>query len=262
MVGTNPEVESEGFDRATLALPGRQDELIRRVSAANANAVVVVNAGAPVLMPWIDDVRAVLATWFGGEWAAEALARVITGLAEPGGRLPFTWPRAQDARSLAATEPVDGRLEYGHGVEVRNRLEDADDVLYPFGFGLGYSAWVVEHASLRPPGTADGAILGSQEMAGVGIRLRNFGERPGATIALVFARFTDDGDNRGTRALVGVARVTGGAGEASTIDLGVPRRLVQRWDEMAAGWVDREVLGFQVEISGSSVWIPLAEMDA
>ena len=65
VVGTTPEVESEGFDRSSLALPGRQDELVRRVAIANPRTVVVVNAGAPVLMPWLEEVPAVLLTWFG-----------------------------------------------------------------------------------------------------------------------------------------------------------------------------------------------------
>jgi beta-glucosidase len=79
VAGTNPEVESEGFDRTTLALPGRQDELVRRVAAANPRTVVVVNAGAPVLMPWLAEVPAVLLAWFPGQEGGHALADVLLG---------------------------------------------------------------------------------------------------------------------------------------------------------------------------------------
>ena len=102
VVGTTEQVESEGFDRPSLALPGRQDELVAQVAAANPRTVVVVNAGSPVLLPWADDVAAVLLTWFPGQAAGAALADVLLGVAEPGGRLPTTWPRrAQDCPVLA-----------------------------------------------------------------------------------------------------------------------------------------------------------------
>ena len=108
VVGTTPEVESEGFDRTSLALPGAQDELIRRVTDANPKTVVVVNAGAPVLMPWIKQAPAVLLTWFGGQEAGNAIADVILGAVEPGGRLPTTWPASEDG--LPSVQPVDGVL--------------------------------------------------------------------------------------------------------------------------------------------------------
>ena len=97
VVGTTAEVESEGFDRTSLALPGRQDELVRKVAAANPRTVVVVNSGAPVLLPWADEVGAVLLTWFGGQEFGNALADVLLGEAEPGGRLPTTWPASEEA---------------------------------------------------------------------------------------------------------------------------------------------------------------------
>ena len=96
VVGTTAEVESEGFDRASLALPGRQDELVRRVNEAQPRTIVVVNSGAPVLLPWLDDVPAVLLCWFPGQEAGHALADVLLGVAEPGGRLPTTWPASED----------------------------------------------------------------------------------------------------------------------------------------------------------------------
>ena len=97
VVGTTEEVESEGFDRTSLALPGRQDELVRRVAEANPRTVVVVNAGAPVLLPWADEVAAILVAWFPGQEFGGALADVVLGVAEPGGRLPVTWPDTRTA---------------------------------------------------------------------------------------------------------------------------------------------------------------------
>ena len=141
VVGTTEEVESEGFDRESLALPGRQDELVRRVVAANPRTVVVVNAGAPVLLPWADEVPAVLLTWFPGQEFGHALADVLLGDAEPGGRLPTTWPATTDG--LPSTQPVDGTLTYDEGIFVGYRAYERDGrtPLYPFGHGLGYTSW-------------------------------------------------------------------------------------------------------------------------
>ena len=114
VVGTTPEVESEGFDRSSLALPGRQDELVARINDANPKTIAVVNAGAPVLMPWLARVPAVLLTWFPGQEAGNALADVILGLAEPGGRLPTTWPASE--RGLPSVTPIDGVLRIRRGL--------------------------------------------------------------------------------------------------------------------------------------------------
>ncbi len=123
VVATTERVESEGFDRTDLALPGRQDDLVRAVAAANPNTVVVVNAGSPVEMPWREDVAAVLLTWFPGQEGGAALADVLTGAEEPGGRLPTTWPAVLADAPVTDVVPVDGELAYAEG---------------PF---IGYRAW-------------------------------------------------------------------------------------------------------------------------
>jgi len=93
VVGTTEEVESEGFDRDSLGLPGRQDELVRRVAAANPRTIVVVNAGAPVLLPWADAVPAVLVAWFPGQEFGNALADVLLGTASRVGGCPWSGRR-------------------------------------------------------------------------------------------------------------------------------------------------------------------------
>ena len=145
MVGTTEEVESEGFDRRRLALPGRQDELVRRVAAVNRRTVVVVNAGAPVLLPWADEVAAVLLAWFPGQEFGHALADVLLGAVEPGGRLPTTWPGRPDG--LPSTRPVRGILAYEEGLRVGYRGDVAPR--YAFGHGLGFTTW--EYVAIDAP---------------------------------------------------------------------------------------------------------------
>src|SRR4029453_8140895 len=123
VVGTTEEVESEGFDRDALALPGRQDELVGRVAAVNPRTIVVVNAGAPVLLPWRGEVGAGLLAWFPGQEFGNALADVLLGAAEPGGRLPVTWP-ADEHRLIPATRPVDGTLAYDEPTHIGHCASD------------------------------------------------------------------------------------------------------------------------------------------
>ena len=141
VVGTNSIVESEGYDRGSLSLPGRQDDLVRAVVAANPRTVVLVNAGAPVLMPWRDEVAALLIGWFGGQEFGNAVADVLLGAAEPGGRLPTTWPADEADVPVLSTTPVDGVLEYTEGIHIGYRawLKQDTAPAYWFGAGRGYA---------------------------------------------------------------------------------------------------------------------------
>ena len=139
VVGSGPAAESEGYDRPGLALTGRQDELVRRVAAVNDRTIVVVNAGMPVLTPWADDVAALGWAWLPGQAMGDALADVLLGRAQPGGRLPVTLPAAEaDCPVLHAT-PVDGVLRYDEGLLIGYRGFDraGTEPRFPFGHGLG-----------------------------------------------------------------------------------------------------------------------------
>jgi beta-glucosidase len=229
VVGTTAEVESEGFDRVSLSLPGRQDELVRRVAQANPKTVVVVNAGAPVLMPWADDVAAVLLSWFPGQEFGNALADVVLGLAEPGGRLPTSWPRTEDG--LPSTQPVDGILDYDEGLFVGYRRYDRDGVAprYPFGHGLGYTTW--RFVSIDAP---ERAAPGAE--VPVTVRLRNTGPRRGRQVVQLYASRPEGSIERPVRWLVGFAAVDADPGEEVTASVGVPARGLEYWDAAAGGW--------------------------
>ena len=143
VVGTTPELESEGLDRVSLGLPGRQDALVRAVAAVNVRTIVVVNAGGPVAMPWRDEVAAVLVAWLPGQEFGHALADVLVGVTEPGGRLPMTWGARDEDVPVLSTRPIDGALPYAEGLHVGYRawLRAGANPAYPFGHGLGYTTW-------------------------------------------------------------------------------------------------------------------------
>jgi beta-glucosidase len=115
VVGSVPTTESEGFDRPGLALPGDQDERVRRVAEVNDRTVVVVNADMPVLMPWADQVAAIGYCWLPGQAIGDALADVLLGHTEPGDRLPVTTPVVETDSPVLHSVPDQDRLDYAKG---------------------------------------------------------------------------------------------------------------------------------------------------
>jgi beta-glucosidase len=230
VVATTLDVESEGFDRTSLSLPGRQDELVARVAAVNPRTVVVVNTGSPVLMPWADDVAAILLTWFPGQEGGAALADVLLGVAEPGGRLPTTWPRRTEDVPVLDTTPTDGVLAYDEDVFIGYRAWDRADALplFPFGHGVGYTTWSYQSIVALP-----GA---GTQLCQVEVTLTNTGARRGREVVQLYLAPKSDRTPdvaRPVRWLAGFAVAEAGAGESVTVRVGVSLRAAQVWQN---GW--------------------------
>lgn len=223
VVATTERVESEGYDRKDLALPGRQDELVRAVAAANPSTVVVVNSGSPVELPWREDVAAVLLGWFPGQEGGAALADVLTGAHEPGGRLPTTWGSLADA-PVTRVAPEDGELPYDEGVFIGYAAweKEGRTPAYPFGHGLGYTDWTYESVEVR--GTT------------VRVRLRNSGSRAGREVVQVYLAPAGPDAERPARRLAGFAGTAAGPGESVEVTVEIPRRAFEIWDEKTSSW--------------------------
>ncbi|MER8187589.1 glycoside hydrolase family 3 C-terminal domain-containing protein [Kitasatospora sp. NPDC094015] len=240
VVGTTEEVESEGVDRAGLALPGRQDELVARVAAANPNTVVVVNAGAPVLMPWREQVAAVLLTWFPGQEAGHALADVLLGRTEPGGRLPTTWPAGPADAPVLRVEPQDGVLPYTEGLFIGYRAWERGSTApaYWFGHGLGYTDWAYEGLETRR--VEDGSDRDPYGAAAeVTVWLRNTGGRAGRETVQVYLAHDGSDPSRPDRQLAAFGTVEAAPGERVAARTRIPLRAFQTWDEAAGSWRSR-----------------------
>lgn len=190
VVGSAAGVESEGYDRQSLALPGRQDELIEAVAAVNSRTVVVVNSGMPVLMPWADQVAAIVQVWFPGQEFGHALADVLLGVVEPGGRLPVTIPRSEAGVPVGPAKPVDGALEYSEGLLVGYRAYDkaGTEPLFPFGHGLGYTSWMFEGLDVPVGPVRAGADVE------VTVTIRNTGRRAGREVVQLYLSAPDDSE--------------------------------------------------------------------
>jgi len=177
------EWRSEFEDRADLALPGGQEELIERVAAANPNTIVVLETGGPVTLPWAGRVRAVLEAWYPGSGGAEAIARTLFGDANPAGKLTVTFPaRLQDIPTGPAPPSEAETIPYREGLLVGYRWYDAKglDVVFPFGFGLSYTSF--KYTGLKVTGNPrDGATAT--------FTVKNAGKRAGADVAQVYVGF-------------------------------------------------------------------------
>jgi beta-glucosidase len=225
VVGTSSKVESEGHDRTDLVLPGRQDELVEAVAATGTPTVVVVNSGSPVELPWRDQVAAVVLGWFGGQQMGEALAEVLTGVAEPGGRLPTTWPaRTGDVPVLNVT-PAGGKLHYGEGIHVGYRawLRAGAGPAYAFGHGLGYTTWSLTDLVV----VSDASPSGD---AGIEVTVANTGHRPGKQVVQVYLARPETSVDRPVRWLAASAVVRLSAGQRRRVPITVPARAFAHWE--------------------------------
>ncbi len=230
VIGTNPETESEGWDRPTLELGGRQNELVRRVAAANPRTVVVVNAGAPVILPWLDEVPAVLWWWLPGQEAGTSLAAVLTGEVEPSGRLPWTLPARECDVPVPHGIPEDGFIDYAEGLDVGHRgwdrrgLEPARE----FGFGLGYATWRYDAVELTA--ATDGSLQ-------LRVTVANTSARDGREVVQVYLSADGSDPRRPVRWLAGFAVLDVAAGQIGVAHIRIERRSFETWSTVAGAWV-------------------------
>ena len=248
VVGTNDDWETEGEDRSTLALPGDQDELVARVIAANPRTVVVLNTGAPVTLPWADDVPALLQMWFGGQEMAGALADILTGVAEPSGRLSMTFPERLEHNPSYGNFPGEGgEVRYGEGLLVGYRWYDARhlDPRFAFGHGLSYTTFVIGE-----PEPSSGEWQAGERLT-VRVPVTNTGDRDGVEVVQAYVAPPAGPRFRPDRELKDFAKVVVAAGATEVVELSLDERSFAAWDPAAADWVV-EPGTYQVHIGRSS----------
>lgn len=232
VVGTNDDWESEGHDRDSMDLPGAQDELVRRVCAANPRAVVVVNTGSPVTMDWAGDAAAVLQVWFGGQEMANALAAVLTGDADPGGRLPTTFPlRYEHNPSYGNFPGENSEVRYGEGLLVGYRWYDARHlpVRFPFGHGRSYTTFSIGSPSAAATFTPGAPLV-------VEVPVTNTGDRRGSEVVQCYVEPVDPIARRPVRELKAFAKVTLDPGGSTTVRLVLDDRSFAYWDPGDPYW--------------------------
>ncbi len=221
VVGSSAEWETEGEDREDFDLPGRQNDLVRAVLAANQKTAVVLNTGSPVSLDWAGDARSILQAWFGGEMAGLALAEVISGADEPGGRLPHTMPvRIEDSPAFAYYPGSEGRAPYGERLLVGYRHYAARSVepLFWFGHGLSYTTFDFEPAG----------VVETDDLIVLKAVATNTGERTGSAVLQAYASPARAGEGDPPFVFLGIGRHRLGPGESAEVAIDVPRRRLRR----------------------------------
>ncbi len=229
VVGTNSQWETEGHDRSSMDLPGNQHELIRRVCAVNPRTIVVVNTGSPVTMDWADLPVAVLQSWFGGQEMGNAIADVLFGVLEPGGRLPTTIPLRVEHNPSYTNFGGDNRLvRYGEGVFIGYRWYETRvlPVRFAFGHGLSYTTFSLGSPSV----VVDGAT------AVVSIDVTNTGTRQGSQVVQCYVAPSSPRLTRPVQELKAFAKVTLHPGDTQTITLHLDARSFAYWDSAEPNW--------------------------
>ena len=233
-VGSSRATETEGRDRASMSLPGRQDELVKAVLRANPRTVVVVEGGAPYALPWREQAPAILEGWLSGEAGPQAIAEALFGVVNPSGKLPMTFPKQLPDTPAYLYYASGPDADYGEGVFVGYRWYDTRQIApaYPFGHGLSYTTFAYRNlvAPQRIPHGAD---------VDLSVEVTNTGSRPGAETVQVYV-----GDEatrelvRPEKELKAFRKVNLAPGETSTLHFRLTPRDFQYYDAHARRWAD------------------------
>lgn len=230
-LGLPDQDESEGFDREHLDLPAVQLELLDRLLGVRSDIVVVLSNGSVVdLSPIAGRVAAILETWLGGQASGSAVADMLFGHVEPGGRLAETIPlRLADTPSFVNFPGGSERVLYGERIYVGYRWYDSTrrDVAFPFGFGLGYTTWSIDDVEVAVP---DASVA----HATVALTVTNTGERAGSQVVQVYVGDPVASVDRPTLELKAFSRLELEAGESRRVELQLDERAFAFWSTQ--GW--------------------------
>jgi beta-glucosidase len=272
VVVVSDDTETEAADRPSLNLPSAQNELISAVAAANPHTVVVVNAGAPVVMPWLHQVASVVDAWYPGESNGTALGAVLFGTVDPSGHLPVTFP--EDLSQVPASSPaqfpgVNGKVLYSEGTNVGYRYYDGHNKtpMFPFGYGLSYTNFSYSHLVITPqqvdntasnPGPTSCRCNGqSTREVTVSATVTNTGKVAGSDVAQLYL---GDPASAGEppRQLKGFQKVTLRPGQSTTVRFDLTGHDLSYWNTAANGWVvPRGRYGVYVGDSSALAGLPL-----
>jgi beta-glucosidase len=246
--------ETEGSDRPNLSLSGNQNALVSAVAAANPRTIVVSKTGGPILMPWVNQVPAILQAWYPGEEDGNAVADVLFGKFNPSGKLPITFPRNETdvpANTTAQYPGTNGTAHYSEGIFVGYRHYDAKKItpLFPFGYGLSYTSFA--YANLK-------VTKGTGTTVTVEADVTNTGTKTGADVAQLYVGSPGSTSvPEAPQELQGFQKVLLKAGQTSHLAFTLNARSFSFWSTSAHGW---KIAGgqYQIRLGGSSRNQPLS----
>ncbi|KAF8061039.1 glycoside hydrolase family 3 protein [Lyophyllum atratum] len=253
--GLSPEWESEGFDRPTLQMPGRQDEVIQRLAEANSNTIVAIQAGSAVSMPWVDSVAGIVQAWYLGNEAGNAIADVLYGVVNPAGRLPLTLPvHAEDIPAHLNDRSENGKIHYREDLFVGYKYYQARNVkpLFPFGFGLSYTTFYLCDLSVQETSSC-GVGFGLE----ISVTIKNVGPVTGSEVVQLYVSYPDIGLATPKLQLKGFGKAKDvKPGATRTVSIKLNRYSVSFWDTERNSW--HAAAGqYGLHIGRNSVDLPL-----
>ena len=258
IVGTNSDWETEGNDRASLALPSNQDELIENICKVNKNTVVVLNTGSPCEMPWSENAEAILQCWFPGQEFGNSLSDILFGEVNPSGKLPTTFPhKISDTPAYSTYPGKDLQMDYEEGLFIGYRWYDKEKIkpLFPFGHGLSYTTF--EYSNLRavPP-------KGTSSVAAFEVDIRNSGNIAGKEIVQGYVSVSNSQIDRPNKELKKFDKVFLEPGETKKVQFELSERDLSFWSIETQTWqVEPAEYIFEVGASANdirettSVWL-------
>ncbi|KAF9043921.1 glycoside hydrolase family 3 protein [Panaeolus papilionaceus] len=256
VVGLNSDWETEGYDRKTIALPGRTDELISKVAAVNSKVVVVTQSGSAITMPWKDEVSSIVHAWYLGNASGDAIADVLFGKYNPSGKLSLTFPkREEDIASYGHFHSEDGRVHYAEDLFVGYKHHQHRNIepLFAFGHGLSYTTFTFDKVVVSEP-----AILKDDVSVDIDVTVTNTGALTGSEVVQVYVSLpaTSQLTHPGLQ-LKGFAKIRDlTAGESRTARIHLDKYAVSYWGATHDTWVV-ESGRYLVKIGPASDNLPL-----
>lgn len=232
-IGLTDDYESEGFDRSTMKLPDGHNRLVEAVSRVNDNVIVVLEGGSPVEMPWADDVKAILNAYLGGQSVAPAIVDVLTGKANPCGKLAETYPVCLKDTPTSFRYPDSKEdVQYRESIFIGYRYYDKVErnVRFPFGFGLSYTSFEYSDIKLKKKNLTKG------EGAKVTFTIKNTGDVAGSEIAQVYVAKPESKIFRAPKELKGFIKIHLDPGEEKKVSVELDDRAFAFWNTATEDW--------------------------
>ncbi len=244
--GMSRRFEQEGSDRPDLNLPGNQVELIRAVARANPRTIVVLNAGAPIAMPWVAEVPAILDMFYPGQDGGSAIADILLGTVNPSGKLAVTFPKRLEDTPAFLDYPGTRSIRYGEGIFVGYRYYDKRGIepLFPFGFGLSYTTF--EYGAMKAPKSFK---LGEDVV--VSVPIKNTGTLKGKEVVQLYVHDVESTVARPVRELKGFFKIELAPGESTTVSFRLGTRAFSFYDPHKGEWI-AEPGAFEIQVGSSS----------
>jgi len=255
-VGLNADWETEGYDRTTLALPGRTDELVERIAAVNPRTIVVLQSGSPVTMPWVNAISGLVHAWYLGNATGDAIADVLFGKHNPSGRLSITFPkREEDVPAFGHFHSENGQVRYAEDLFVGYKHYQHRNItpLFPFGFGLSYTTFSLSYFNLSEPVVSDKEF---QIVASVAVT--NSGNVAGSEVVQLYVTLPSTSDvTHPPLQLKAFAKIHDlQPGKSVQLEMKLDKYAVSYWEERFQAWtVDRGQ--YEVRVGASSAHLGL-----